>query len=388
MRGQRPGAGDVGPREAGGVGGERVVVRGLHAGLRVEDVHLVGAERVDHPDEDVLEPLAAEGLGRRRLHLEARLSPGGAPAARDEIDARRLARPRPPRSQAASVQAACAGPSNSVRAAAPSRATRTSHGGAGLGRAVAEREPAARRHLRVKREARRPGRGERALANRRRGSPRGSRAERPRRAWPPLAGPTPMRATAAAARRPDATVPAERKVSRMRLSPFTRAAPGSTSCTSFHAPSTSTVPAAFSLTNTESRWFGASARSRRVSARSAERRSARPVSVRIEGNEQRRGEPGHEGDRLAAILLARDPRGLPAAVDVLEEVELAGADHQLPAQVGDRVHAVGREVDLGAVARGGGRRRWRGGRRRRRGAAGSAAAPRAAARSASRKNPR
>ena len=92
VRRQRPGPLHRRPGEAGGVGGEGVVVRRQHARLRVVAVHLVGAEGVDHPDVDVIEA----GLGRRRLrvqrraHHHARRSPGGGATAGDEVDARRV----------------------------------------------------------------------------------------------------------------------------------------------------------------------------------------------------------------------------------------------------------------------------------------------------------
>ena len=92
VRRERPGPLHRRPGEAGGVGGEGVVVRRQHARLGVVAVHLVGAERVDHPDVDVIEP----GLRRRRrdvrwrLHHHPRLGPGDGAAARDEVDPRRV----------------------------------------------------------------------------------------------------------------------------------------------------------------------------------------------------------------------------------------------------------------------------------------------------------
>ena len=65
VRRQRPGPLHGRPGEAGGVGGEGVVVRRQHARLGVVAVHLVGAERVDHPDVDVIEPAAAASAARR-----------------------------------------------------------------------------------------------------------------------------------------------------------------------------------------------------------------------------------------------------------------------------------------------------------------------------------
>ena len=65
VRRQRPGAGDLRPREPGRVGGEGVVVGRRDARLRVVGAQLVGAQRVDHPDEDVVELRLRAGRGRR-----------------------------------------------------------------------------------------------------------------------------------------------------------------------------------------------------------------------------------------------------------------------------------------------------------------------------------
>jgi hypothetical protein len=92
----------------------------------------------------------------------------------------------------------------------------------------------------------------------------------------------------------------------------------------------------------------------------------RAVAVGIDRQEDQRRETGHQRDRLALIFLTDQPRGLPAAVDVLEKIQAARVDDQPAVALRDRVHAVGDEVEgrprTGRIGRR--CRRRRGGRRR------------------------
>ena len=86
------------------------------------------------------------------------------------------------------------------------------------------------------------------------------------------------------------------------------------------------------------------------------------VTVGVHGQVDERRHAGDQGRGLPFVLLAEQPGGLPAAVDVLDEVEAAGVDRQAAVAVGDGVDAVGDQIDRRPHAGEIGRGRRRGGR--------------------------
>ena len=264
-------------------------------------------------------------------------------------------------------------PSCSVRAGLPSTATRTSavppRGPRRRTRPPGARPPAAARSN-ERRDPCPPG-DERAPARRRRGRPRAlRRPPRSRRRGGPQRRRTERQLLD---RRPPTRLPPATLAALLNVQPHPVVAGvqqrrGHGDVVALLAvASTSSVPTGFSLTNTDTRCAGASARIVIDSVLGPAPPPA-PSPSASTGRNASADSPATSDGRLPLVLLAEQPGGLPAAVDVLEKVEAAGVDDQPPVAVRDGVDAVGDQVDrrpvAGGVGRGGGSRRRRGHRGR------------------------